>query len=445
MHAIARTIATPATRPEAESLESEVRYYSRIFPARIRSAVGAVLRDIHGREWVDFFAGACALNYGHNHPEMKARVIAYLESNGIVHSLDMDTEARSEFIHRFHEVVLAPRRLSYRLQFTGPTGTNCVEAALKLARKVTGRSTVAAFTGAFHGMSLASLAVTASAEKRHAISGSLHDVVRFPFEGFLGGGEAELRWIEAMLCARGAGVDKPAAFIFECVQGEGGLNVATAPWAQRVCQIARSLGALVIVDEVQTGCGRAGDFFAFEALGIEPDMICLSKSLSGIGVPLAALLLRPELDVWAPGEHSGTFRGVNLAFIGGSTALDLWRSPEFTALVERNRVTLHDRLAAIAADLGPGICAVRGRGMMLGLAFRDPSVAQAIRQDAFTAGLVLENCGPDDEVCKTTPPLNIAADSLERGLGILERSVRAIALDRKRPAEPTTTPPAVSV
>jgi len=425
MHAIARTISAPATRPEPEALESEVRYYSRIFPAKIRSAMGAILRDVHGREWVDFFAGAGALNYGHNHPDMKARVIAYLESNGIVHSLDMDTEARSEFIQSFHDVVLAPRHLSYRLQFTGPTGTNCVEAALKLARKVTGRSTVAAFTGAFHGVSLASLAVTASAEKRRAISHALHDVVRLPFEGFLGGGDAELRWIEAMLCAPGAGIDKPAAFIFECVQGEGGLNVATPAWAQRVCQIARSLGALIIVDEVQTGCGRTGDFFAFEALGIEPDMICLSKSLSGMGVPLAALLLRPELDVWAPGEHNGTFRGMNLAFVGGSTALELWRSPALPALVERNRVMLRDRLEAIAADAGPGVCAVRGRGMLLGLAFRDPSVAQAVRQHAFASGLLVENCGADDEVCKTAPPLNIAADSLERGLGILERSVRA--------------------
>jgi diaminobutyrate-2-oxoglutarate transaminase len=427
MHASARTTSGPATHLDAGALESEVRYYSRIFPARIRSASGAIVRDVDGREWVDFFAGACALNYGHNHPELKARVIAYLESNGIVHSLDMDTEARAEFIHGFHEAILAPRRLPYRLQFTGPTGTNCVEAALKLARKVTGRSTIAAFTGAFHGVSLASLAVTASAMPRHALAGSLHDVVRLPFEGFLGDGDAELRWIEAMLCAPGAGIAPPAAFILECVQGEGGLNVATAPWAQRVCQIARSLGALVIVDEVQTGCGRAGDFFAFEALGIEPDMVCLSKSLSGIGIPLAVLLLRAELDVWEPGEHSGTFRGMNLAFVSGSAALDLWRSPDFPALVEQRRATLHERLAAIAADVGPDVCAVRGRGMMLGLGFRDPRVAHTVRQDAFASGLLLENCGPQDEVCKATPPLNIAADSLERGLGILERAVKAAA------------------
>jgi diaminobutyrate-2-oxoglutarate transaminase len=430
MHNIERTISPLVTRPEADKLESEVRYYSRIFPARIRSAVGALLRDVHGREWVDFFAGAGALNYGHNQPEMKARVLTYLESNGIVHSLDMDTEARSEFIHKFDGVVLAPRHLSYRIQFTGPTGTNCVEAALKLARKVTGRSTVAAFTGAFHGVSLASLAVTASADKRQAISGSLHGVVRLPFEGFLGGGDEELRWIEAMLCAPGAGIEKPAAFIFECVQAEGGLNVATPSWAQRVCRIARSLGALIIVDEVQTGCGRTGDFFAFEALGIEPDLICLSKSISGIGVPLAALLVRPELDVWAPGEHNGTFRGMNLAFVGGSTALDLWSSPEFTTLVERNRTTLRDGLAAIAADVGPDACTVRGRGMLLGLKFRDPHIAHAVRQIAFSGGLLMENCGPDGEVCKAMPPLNIAAETLERGLGILGRSVRAAIGER---------------
>jgi diaminobutyrate-2-oxoglutarate transaminase len=230
-----------------------------------------------------------------------------------------------------------------------------------------------------------------------------------------------------MLCGRGAGIDRPAAFVFECVQGEGGLNVASAAWAQRVCELARALGALVIVDEVQTGCGRTGDFFAFEALGIEPDLVCLSKSLSGMGIPLAVLLLRPEHDAWDPGEHSGTFRGVNLAFVSGRTALELWRNPGFTALVEKNRAALGERLAAIAAAAGPGVCAVRGRGLMLGLAFRDPGVAGAARRHAFAGGLVLENCGPDDEVCKVTPPLNIAADDLERGLGILERSIREVS------------------
>ncbi len=423
MNAIARTATAPAPPLPAPAIESEVRYYSRIFPARIRSAEGAILRDVEGREWVDFFAGAGALNYGHNHPQMKARVIAYLEGNGIVHSLDMDTEARAEFMHALAETVLAPRRLPYRVQFTGPTGTNCIEAALKLARKVTGRRTIAAFTGAFHGVTHGSLAATASAGPRRALGGALHDVVRLPFEGFLGGGDAELRWIEAMLCGRGAGIDRPAAFIFECVQGEGGLHVASAAWAQRVCELARALGSLVIVDEVQTGCGRTGDFFAFEALGIEPDLVCVSKSLSGMGVPLAVLLLRPEHDAWEPGEHSGTFRGVNLAFVSGSTALALWRTPEFTALVEQNRAALGERLAAIAAAAGAGTCAVRGRGMMLGLAFRDPDLAVAVRRDAFSRGLVLENCGPDDEVCKVTPPLNIEPDVLERGLAILERSI----------------------
>jgi diaminobutyrate-2-oxoglutarate transaminase len=415
--------ALPADSP-LEAQESEVRYYSRIFPARIRSASGAIVRDVAGREWIDFFAGAGALNYGHNHPEMKAQVIAYLEGNGIMHSLDLDTEARAAFLAAFQRSVLTPRRLPYRVQFTGPTGTNSVEAALKLARKVTGRSTVAAFTRAFHGVSLGALAVTASAEKRRAIAGSLHDVLRLPYEGFLGGGDAELQWIAAMLCRPGAGVEKPAAFIFEVVQAEGGLNVASARWAQRVCELARSLGALVIVDEIQTGCGRVGDFFAFEALGIEPDLVCLSKSISGMGIPMAMLLMRPELDRWEPGEHNGTFRGMNLAFVSGRVAFDLWNTKEFPELVAANRRALRSGLSAIAATASAATCEVRGRGTLLGLAFAEPAVAQAVQREAYRGGLIIENCGPDDEVCKVMPPLNIAPDALTRGLEILEAAVR---------------------
>ena len=437
-----RAVSAPTPHHDVEALESNVRYYSRAFPTRMRSAQGALICDVEGRELVDFFAGAGALNYGHNHPEMKARVISYLQGNGILHSLDMDTEARAEFLSAFHDTVLRPRQLPYRVQFTGPTGTNCVEAALKLARKVTGRHTIAAFTRAFHGVSLGALAATASAEKRQAIAGSLHDVVRLPFDGYLGGGEAELQWLERMLCGRGAGIEKPAAFIFECVQGEGGLNVASPRWAQRVCELARALGALVIVDEVQTGCGRAGDFFAFEALGIVPDMVCLSKSISGMGIPLAVLLLRPEIDAWAPGEHNGTFRGINLAFVSGRVALDLWRDPAFVALVEQNRVTLRARLAALAAEAGG--CAVRGRGTLLGLAFSDPAVALAVQREAFAGGLLMENCGPDDEVCKAMPPLNISPDCLHRGLTILEAAVRTV-LGAKRSAVALTAQPKASV
>lgn len=417
-----------------DAFESNVRYYSRAFPTRMRSAQGAVIRDVHGRELVDFFAGAGALNYGHNHPEMTAQVIAYLQQNGIVHSLDMDTEARAAFLVALRDVVLAPRHLSYRVQLTGPTGTNCVEAAFKLARKVTGRSTIAAFTRGFHGVSLGALAATASAEKRQAVAGTLHDVVRLPFEGFLGGGESELRWIEAMLTGRGAGVEKPAAFVLECVQGEGGLNVASARWAQRVCELARALGALVIVDEVQTGCGRAGDFFAFEALGIQPDLVCLSKSISGMGIPMALLLLRPELDVWAPGEHNGTFRGINLAFVSGRVGLELWRDAGFVALVEANRRALRARLDAIAAELGAEVCAVRGRGTLLGLAFADPELAHAVQREAFAGGLLMENCGPDDEVCKCMPPLNIEPGCLQRGLDILEAATRKAVAGGRRPS-----------
>jgi diaminobutyrate-2-oxoglutarate transaminase len=410
--------------PPARKLESDVRVYSRLFPTRFRSAMGALVVDTHGHEYIDFFAGAGALNYGHNHPALTARLIDYISSNGIIHSLDMDTEARAEWLERLHQIVLRPRSLDYLVQFTGPTGTNCVEAALKLARKVTGRSTVVAFTRAFHGVSLGALAATASAGARASFSASLHGVVRMPYDGYLGGGDAELTWLEAMLRGAGSGIEAPAAFIFECVQGEGGLAAATPRWARRICEIARELGALVIVDEIQTGCGRTGDFFGFEALAITPDLVCLSKSLSGIGVPLAVLLLRPELDAWCPGEHNGTFRGVNLAFAAGSEALEVWRAASFQEQLARNAAVLRERLTDVARRAGRGTCVVRGRGMLMGLAFEHAAAAHAARARAFRLGLLLENCGPDDEVCKASPPLNIPADLLHLGLDRLEDAVR---------------------
>lgn len=413
-------------------LESKVRYYSRIFPTRFRSARGALVNDTHGREYVDFFAGAGALNYGHNHPDLVSRVVEYISSNGIVHSLDMDTEARAEWCEAFHSVILGPRNLDYLIQFTGPTGTNAIEAALKLARKVTGRSNVVAFTRAFHGMSLGSLAATAAAGPRSAFSASLNHVIRMPYDGFLDGGESEVRWLERMLQGAGCGIEAPAAFIFECVQGEGGLNVASVQWAHRVCEIARQLGALVIVDEVQTGCGRTGDFFGFERLGIVPDVVCMAKSLSGIGVPMGVVLLRPELDAWSPGEHSGTFRGINLAFVAGSEALNFWRSPAFQQQIESNAARLADGLAVIARDSGRGECTVRGRGMLVGLAFEGAAIAHAARAHAFEHGLLLENCGPDDEVCKAMPPVNISEEVLDRGLEILDGAIR-LAMDERRP------------
>lgn len=375
--------------------------------------------DAHENRYLDFLCGAGSLNYGHNHPHLKAAALAYLQGNGILHSLDLHTEAKQRFLEALQGSILAPRGLAYKQQFTGPTGANAVEAALKLARKVTGRRPVVAFTNAYHGVSLGALAVTASASKRRAAGVELSEVIRLPYDGFADGDDAGLA--EAMLTRAGSGVEAPAAIILETVQGEGGLQTASPQWLARIAELARRVGALLILDDIQTGCGRTGRFFSFEGLPIEPDLVCLSKSLSGLGLPLSVLLIAPRYDVWAPGEHNGTFRGNNLAFVSGLAALELWQDPVFLGRLAENVAQLEHGLAQIAGRFG---LALKGRGMIRGLALGS-GWAERAKLEAFRRRLVVETCGPDDAVLKLLPPLTSSAAELEEGLQILEASIAA--------------------
>lgn len=408
-----------------ETLESRVRCYSRAFPTVFTRAQGALLFDERGRRYVDFFAGAGTLNYGHNNPRLKRRLLEYLEADGIVHSLDMATAAKREFLERLNDVVLAPRGLSYKVQFPGPTGTNGVEAALKLARKVTGRAGVIAFTRGYHGVSLGALATTANAEKRAGAGVPLEHVVRMPFDGFLGEGVDTLAYVAALLESPGSGVDLPAAAIVETIQAEGGIHVARPEWLRGLAELLARNGVLLIVDDIQVGCGRTGPFFSFEPAGIRPDMVVLSKSISGYGTPLSLLLLRPELDLWKPGEHNGTFRGNNLAFVTGAEALSYWQDGALTAEVERKGEEVRRALEAIAADFPEAGGRVRGKGLIQGLALGLDGLADRVSAAAFERGLVIETAGPRSEVLKVLPPLLIEAAELAQGLGVLRESVGA--------------------
>jgi diaminobutyrate-2-oxoglutarate transaminase len=406
-----------------ERLESEVRSYCRSFPAVFSRAEGAHLFDAEGRRYLDFFAGAGALNYGHNHPLLRQRLLAYLERGGIAHGLDMATEAKIEFLTALEQHVLRPRELRYKVMFTGPTGANAVEAALKLARKVTGRTQVVAFTNGFHGMTLGALAATDNALARSAAGVPLEHVLRAPYHGYFGPEVDTLGQLEEMLSDGSSGLDKPAAFLVETVQGEGGVNVASSRWLRGLEALARDRGALLIVDDIQVGCGRTGAFFSFEEAGLEPDIVCLSKSLSGFGLPLAVTLLRPELDVWRPGEHNGTFRGNNLAFVTAAAALEhFWSDDRLTDLIKEKAAIARTRLTSVA-EVGDGDAVARGRGLILGLAFAEPARAERARRAAFEGGLVVETAGPENRVLKLLPPLTITCDELGRGLDILENAV----------------------
>ena len=342
----------------------------------------------------------------------------------------MVTEAKADFLQTFESVILAPRGMEYRVQFPGPTGTNSVEAALKLARKVTGREGVISFTNAFHGMTLGSLAVTGNGFKRRGAGVPLTFGDALPFDGFLGEDVDTLDLFEAMLADEGSGIAPPAAVIVETVQAEGGINVASAEWLRRLEALCRRFETLLIVDDIQVGCGRTGPFFSFERAGIEPDMICLSKSLSGFGLPLAVVLIRPELDVWEPGEHNGTFRGNNHAFVTATAALDcFWKDGSLPSRVAEKGETIERRLAVIAETHPSLALRPRGCGMILGLEAEDPDVAGAICRAAFKAGVVMETAGPRGEVAKVMPPLVVDDFDLKEGLELLETAIREVASD----------------
>jgi diaminobutyrate-2-oxoglutarate transaminase len=407
-----------------ERLESNVRSYCRAFPTVFTFARNATLEDVTGRRYLDFFAGASTLNYGHNNPHLKADLLSYLSTDGIVHSLDMATRAKQHFLETLERIVFQPRNLSYRVQFTGPTGTNAVEAALKLARRVTGRHTVIAFTNGFHGMSLGSVAATGNRYYRKATGVALSNVTFMPYDGYLGPHVDTLDYFERVLSDEGSGLDLPAAVLVETIQGEGGINLASTAWLQRLAAICRQHEILLIIDDIQMGCGRTGTFFSFEEAGIVPDLITLSKSLSGFGLPLAVVLIRPDLDQWRPGEHSGTFRGNNLAFITGASALEhYWNDEQFACEVRRKGQQLRSGLSDIVTQAGDPTLSVRGRGMIQAIDCQTGSRAQAVCRAAFERGLVIETSGAQDHVVKCMPPLTIPDAELEEGLAILRACV----------------------
>jgi len=406
--------------------ESEVRSYCRSWPVIFDRAKGSTLWDTDGNAYLDFFAGAGALNYGHNHPIVKAALNEYLAEDRIIHSLDMFTVAKEEFLRRFHDVILAPNGLEYKVQFPGPTGTNAVEAALKIARKVTGRETIVSFTNAFHGMTLGALSVTGNSMKRGGAGVPLVHTVPMPYDNYLDGSTPDFMWFERLLTDSGSGLEDPAAVIVETVQGEGGVNVARGQWLRALEELCRAHGILLVIDDVQMGCGRTGEFFSFTEYGLDPDVVCVSKSISGSGLPMALTLIKPEHDEWAPGEHNGTFRGNNPAFVTGTAALDLWTDDTLQRTTAAHATQMCTALSAISDD-NPALKAeVRGRGAIWGLDVGSGDLAAKICRQAFSNELLVETAGPDGNVVKLLPALTIETDELEAGLDRLTDAVQRV-------------------
>lgn len=405
-----------------EKWESEIRGYSRMYPTVFASASNARQVDEQGRSYIDFFAGAGVLNFGHNNPRMKRALLEYIESDGITHSLDMATTAKRSFIEAFASTILEPRGMGYKMQFMGPTGTNAVEAALKLARKITGRPQVIAFSHGFHGMTLASLACTANSYFRQAAGVPLTHVHRLPFETVAGGGIDQIKDFRSQLSDSSSGLEKPAAFIVEVIQAEGGVNPASEAWLREVQETAHEAGALFIIDEIQVGCGRTGSYFSFDGMDLQPDIVVLAKGIGGYGTPLAMNLIKPEHDIWSPGEHTGTFRGQGFSFVAGREALTYFEDDTFMAEVRDKGERMRARLEGIAREHN-GQSAVRGRGMIQAYDLGDGELAKAITKACFDNGMLICPCGTGGQVLKLIPPLTIGDEDLDAGLQIIEAAI----------------------
>ena len=405
-----------------EKTESQVRSYCRKYPVEFNRAKNAELFSVDGERYIDFLAVAGSMNYGHNNSEIKAKILEYLSEDNIINALDMYTKAKEEFLVTFDEKILKPKNLDYKVMCCGPTGTNANEAALKLARKNTGRTNVIAFSGAFHGMTLGSLAMTTDRTSREGASLPLANVTFAPYDGTLDS-IAYLKWI---LEDDHSGVEKPAAIFLETIQAEGGINVASVEWLKEIRKICTENDILMVCDDIQVGIGRSGHFFSFERAGIQPDMVVLSKSISGFGMPMALLLIRPDLDIFRPAEHNGTFRGNQLSFIGGTAGINYFVEHHLDEEVRRKAVIVEKFMQEEILPLDSRL-SYRGMGLMWGIDFGavNPALALESVHEAFDRHLICEVAGRKDGVLKIMPPLTIQDDVLKEGLAIVKEAVIA--------------------
>ena len=406
-----------------EKTESQVRSYCRKYPVEFDKAKNAELFSVEGERYIDFLAVAGSMNYGHNNPEIKAKIVEYLSEDNIINALDMYTAAKEEFLRTFEEKILEPRNLNYKVMCCGPTGTNANEAALKLARKNTGRMNVIAFSGAFHGMTLGSLAMTTDRTSREGASLPLTNVTFVPYDGTLDS-IAYLKWL---LEDDHSGVEKPAAIFLETLQAEGGINVASVEWLQEVRRICTENDILMVCDDIQVGIGRTGTFFSFERAGIQPDMVVLSKSISGFGMPMALLLIRPDLDIFRPAEHNGTFRGNQLSFIGGTAGINYFIEHHLDEEVRRKGAIVEKFIQEEIMPLDSRL-SYRGMGLMWGIDFGavNPALALEAVHEAFDRHLICEVAGRKDGVLKLMPPLTIEEEVLKEGLTVIKEAVIAV-------------------
>lgn len=392
-------------------IESKIASYNKSFPVKFVKAKGSYLYDENKNKYLDFFTGADTINYGHNNDDINTEMIKYLESDGLLHSLDMNTEAKQGFFEALEKYILIPRNLDYKVQLCAPSGANSVESALKLAKKVTKRNKVISFTGSFHGMSLGALSITANKYYKNVFLES-SDVHFLPFENYMQGLDS-LKYLEKVLEDDVSGVEIPSAIILETIQADGGVNVASVEFLKGIRNVCDKYSILMIVDDVQVGNGRSGDFFSFERADLVPDIVTISKAIGG-GMPLSLLMFKSELDIWKKGEHTGTFRGNNLSFVAGKTAIEkYWKTLDFSKDIKIKSDIMEKYLNSLDEE-------VRGYGLIWGIVLNSKR-ALLVREKCFENGLMLELVGNDDNAVKLLPPLTVSNNELNIGLEILKK------------------------
>ncbi len=408
-----------------EKYESEVRSYCRHFPTVFTKAKGSKMFDELGNEYIDFFCGAGAVNYGHNNNYIKPKLIEYLEGDGIMHALDMYTTPKREFIDFMQENVLKPRGLDYKIMFPGPTGTNAVEAGLKIARKVTGRSNVFALMGCFHGMTLGALALTTDQGARKGAGVKLNDVTHIPAP-YMYPEFDTIEYMQNLLDDDHSAVEKPAAVVIETVQAEGGIWVFENDYLQRLRKFCDDNDILLMIDDIQVGCARTGTYFSFERAGIQPDIFVMSKSIGGYGLPFALTMFKPEIDKWTPGEHNGTFRGNQLAFVAAKAGLEYMLNEHVEDKSKASGEIIKEYCEKEILSLDSRL-KLRGIGMIWGIEFDNIPVeglSEKVTEKAFEKGLIIECAGRKNSVVKIMPPLVIEKEVLLEGLAKLKSAIK---------------------
>lgn len=430
--------------------ESNARSYPRRIPLALKRAKGIYIEDVHGRVFIDCLACAGTLVLGHNHPVVVEAIQRVLLEDLPMQTLDLTTPIKDQFVQDVFSLLPDELAQRGRIQFCGPTGTDAVEAALKLVKTATGRGGVLAFQGAYHGMSHGSLALMGNHGPKRSVAGMMPGVQFLPYPydyrcPFGLGGElgekTGIEYIRNLLHDPESGVLPPAGVILEAVQGEGGVVPASESWLSALRQLTAASQIPLILDEVQTGIGRTGRMFAFEHAGITPDVVVLSKAIGG-GLPLSVLVYHESLDVWQPGAHAGTFRGNQLAMATGSAAIRFVRAERLELHAEAMGRRLRSHLLDIAKRF-PSIGDVRGRGLMLGAEIVDlegpadqlghppphGKLASTIQAACLERGLVIELGGRHGSTIRFLPPLIITEAEIDHVAEIVDSAVRAVVQD----------------